>query len=294
MDVSIILVNYNCGTDLPNCINSLSSHTKGISYEIIIVDNASTDNSLELVNAGHNTVKIFKNNDNKGFGAANNLGVQHASGKYVFLLNVDTLLLDNAILHFFSFMEQHPRIALCCGNLINTALQPIHSFLRYTQSPFSDFMEYSKIGNITKKYNRSSQYNDTSEILNIPFSTGADMFMRKETFLKYKGFDEAIFLYYEDADLCYRMHKSGEIISNLPYVKIIHNVGLRNASLGRVQKLVKGKHYFYKKAYGSIGLFMSKVVDISCMFLGYITYGLLRNKNKKHLCKYYLQSLTGI
>lgn len=109
MDVSVIIVNYNTKQITLNCLESIFEHTKGIEFEVILVDNASSDGSVEAIEEYYPMVQVIKSEVNLGFGRANNLGVQMAKGEYLFLLNSDTLLLNNAIsifLYFFRYYQK--------------------------------------------------------------------------------------------------------------------------------------------------------------------------------------------
>ena len=131
MDVSIIIVNYNTLELTKNTIDSVNEKTKDLNYEIILVDNASTDGSVEFFEKEYKNKIIFiKNDENLGFGRANNRGIKIAKGKYVFLLNSDTLLINNAIKILFDFMEKNNNCGVCGGNLYTLTLQPTNSFFR--------------------------------------------------------------------------------------------------------------------------------------------------------------------
>ena len=106
MDVSVIIVNYNTIELTLNCINSIFTHTLGIDFEVIVVDNNSDDGSGEILRLDKRIVFI-QNLANEGFGSANNIGYRYAKGKYLFLLNSDTILLNNAIKLFYDYAEQH-------------------------------------------------------------------------------------------------------------------------------------------------------------------------------------------
>lgn len=116
MDVSIIIVNYKTPELVVECIRSIREKTTGISYEIIIVDNDSKDNSLEIFSTElEEDIKVVVANENLGFGKANNLGAQHATGKYLFLLNSDTLLINNAIQILYQYIEKNNHIGVVGG-----------------------------------------------------------------------------------------------------------------------------------------------------------------------------------
>ena len=115
MDVSIIIINYNTKQITQNCIDSIFKYTKEIDFEIILVDNASKDGSPEFFRTV-NDIKFIESKENLGFGRANNLGYSYTSGKYVFLLNSDTLLINNAVKKFYESMELQPQDVSCLGS----------------------------------------------------------------------------------------------------------------------------------------------------------------------------------
>ena len=122
MDVSIIIVNYNTKDLLKECIDSIYEQTKEITFEIIVSDNGSSDGSIEMLKNYFPSVIIIENNANLGFGAANNRGLKIAHGKYIFYLNSDTVLLNNAVKCFFDFWEQasdKDSIGAIGANLLN-------------------------------------------------------------------------------------------------------------------------------------------------------------------------------
>ena len=107
MDVSIIIVNYNTKQLLKDCLNSIYEHTENISFEVIVSDNGSKDGSIEMLKAEFPQVILIENNANLGFGKANNKGLAIAKGKYIFYLNSDTILLNNAVKLFFDYFEEN-------------------------------------------------------------------------------------------------------------------------------------------------------------------------------------------
>ena len=129
VDVSVIVVNYNTLELTKNTINSVIEKTRDLNYEIILVDNASTDGSVEFFEREYTDKVIFiKNSENLGFGRANNKGIEISKGKYVFLLNSDTLLINNAIKILFDFMEKNKDCGICGGNLYDLEMNPMHSY----------------------------------------------------------------------------------------------------------------------------------------------------------------------
>lgn len=253
MDVSIIIVNYNTLNMTKEAIDSIIEKTQEISYEIILVDNASTDGSIEFFENNYKDKIIFiKNKVNLGFGKANNRGIEKARGKYIFLLNSDTLLINNTIKILFDFMEKNLICAVCGGNLYDKNLKPCHSYGNKIPSLLTEIdQKFNFIKKIFYKLsNKRVDFNYTNIPKEVGYITGADMFIRKSVLNEVGVFDEDFFMYCEESELTYRIVKNGYKIYSVPSAKIIH---LESKSIkikfGKV-KLGQESHYkyFYKTA----------------------------------------------
>ncbi len=119
MDVSVIIVNYKTCELTLQCLRSLFKYTHGVKMEVIVVDNASQDDTPYSIRREFPQVRVVESQENLGFGKANNLGNTYAIGKYLFLLNSDTIVIHNIVRQFFEFMETHPEYILCGGNLLD-------------------------------------------------------------------------------------------------------------------------------------------------------------------------------
>ena len=242
-DVSIIIVTYNTREMTFNCIESIFEYTKDISFEIILVDNASTDGSYEFFKAD-SRIKYIYNPQNLGFGQANNIGAKYANGNYLFLLNSDTLLKNNAIKLFFDFMNksENNKIA-CCGCMLrNKSGEIIHSYgdVHTLWNTFDEFIIYPimkklKLRQDLAKY--CGTIDEDDKYLIVGYITGADIFMRKEIYNKLGLFDSQFFMYYEDADMQQRYNMAGycSVIINGP--QIIHLVSASNKK-SKLQKII--------------------------------------------------------
>ena len=264
MQVSIIIVNYNTKELTKQTIQSVLDKTKGIEYEIIVIDNASKDGSVvELQKTFQDKIKIIEAKENFGFGRANNLGIKQAKGKYIFLLNSDTKLINNAIKIFYYYMEQNSKVGICGGNLFDENMQPTFSCNNTTSSFFSYFF-HKYIYPLTKLYCLITKrhiypyFNYTNKIKYVGDIIGADMFIRKELLDKFGGFDENIFLYTEDTELNYRIYNNGYLISSIPQAKIFHFCG-KSGNKNIIDKhflIIKSETYVYYKLYGKKSYFI--------------------------------------
>lgn len=250
IDVSIIIVNYNTRQLLINCLTSIQERTLGINYEIIVVDNNSSDNSLEEVRKRFKSVNIFNSGSNLGFGKANNLGIKIASGRNIFFLNSDTLLINNAVKILSDYLDKNEKIGICGGNLFNNELKEANSFCRIMPGIFSEInvMSLTKISKLI--YGRNSSFNYTSNPLNVAYITGADMMVPKRILDIVGGFDPDFFLYYEETELTNRVKKAGYLVNSLPQAKIIHLEGASSKNISwKTDVYNRSRKIYYKKVY---------------------------------------------
>lgn len=224
MDVSIIIVNYNTYDLTLDCINSIKEKTNNIKYEIIVVDNNSPNRIIE--NLKLENVRLVLNSKNGGFGYANNIGNKYAKGKYLFFLNSDTILMNNAIFELFEFMEKKSNVGICGGNLYTLEHKPTISFERFKPSLINTVDNY--LGDFLKKmfFKENLFFLNKSNPERINgYISGANFFIRKNIFDSLKGFDEDFFMYYEEVELSYRVNKLGFDTYVVPTSRIIHLEG---------------------------------------------------------------------
>lgn len=261
LNISIIIVSFNTKELLSQCIKSIFKHTKGINFEIIVVDNASTDGSQQLIKSDFPKVILIESEINIGFGRANNLGAKHASGDYLFLLNSDTLLIENSIKILKDFIdnESDPNLAVVGCKLLDKNKKPHISYGNFP-SIYQEIFEYGLL-KIFKKYYAEklspSVIDKGSKIKNVDYIIGADMFFKKSVFDSIGGFDEDFFLYYEETEICYRLKKLGYKIVWNPNTSIIHYVGSSGKTNEKFnywifEQLQISKNLYYKKCYGNL------------------------------------------
>ncbi len=231
MDVSVIIVNYNTCQMTKDCIDSIFSKTEGLSFEIILIDNASTDGSKEHFEKD-TRIRYVYSMENMGFGRANNVGMMLAKGEYFFLLNSDTLLLNNAIKDLYDKVIQRCEIAFYGAWLLNNDNEVVHSGAKIPtignviMNIFSIYLEKLKI-NSSNDTDMTYSY---APIIETEYVTGADLFFHKTIYELIGGFDHNYFMYYEDSDLQRLAKKKGikSYLINGP--RIIHHIGASNTS----------------------------------------------------------------
>lgn len=230
VDISIIIVNYNTVDLTTSCIESIYSSVNS-SCEIIVVDNNSSDGSVQILSQKFPSLTVISSDINLGFGRANNLGAAHARGKYLFFLNSDTILHNDPFPFFMAFIEKHVKVG-CVGTYL------FNSSKEYVQS---GGCFYSR-----KKYLRMALY----RWINHPYPTevplkesysevdyviGADLFVDRLIFLNTGGFDKNIFMYFEDVELCKRINNLGYKSYIIPGPQITHLVkGSSSSQFSRV------------------------------------------------------------
>ena len=289
--VSIIIVNYNTKELTKKAIQAVFDKTEGVEYEIIVVDNDSKDGSAEeLKKTFQDKITIIEPKENLGFGRANNLGMKQAQGKYIFLLNSDTELINNAIKIFYDYMEQNEQVGVCGGNLYNINYVPEESYVMYTDNIISYFVYtyiaifYHYFYKLTKKRKNYVNFNYSGKIKQVGYISGADMFIRQTALEKAGLFDENIFMYFEDGDLNFRIRNCGYSIMSVPQAKIFHY--LSKSSTDEKQKFkiaMNGAYYFYFKYFKWKTYFIYLHMNITLIRVAITSLIILFNKNKFQL-----------
>lgn len=252
MDVSIVIVNWNTRDILRGCLASIFKETKGFPLEVIVVDNDSTDGSPQMVETEFPQVLLIANSENVGFATANNQGIAIARGRYVLLLNSDTIVLDNAIGKMISFAECNPEAgAMACRILNPDGTLQLSCFLFPSLLNMALLATYlGKLFPRSKLFGREMMsWSDWSNVCEVDVVAGCFMLVRREVIDQVGVLDERFFMYAEETDWCYRMKQAGWKILFTPDAEIIH-LGGQSSS----QKLAE----MTLQLFGSILLFMKK------------------------------------
>ena len=253
-NLSIVLVNYKTKDLTKQCIESVYEKTNGVDFDIYVVDNASYDGIDEIIQQEFPQVKFIQNNENKGFGAGNNVALRQIDSKYVLLLNTDTLLINNAIKILYDFMESKPTVGACGGNLYDEDNNHIHSYGNIFDLTDLFLKTFCLRYFFPKRHKKMKDKgnNEADELKTVDFITGADLMIRKEALDKAGLFDERFFMYSEESELQFRIKKSGYEIYIVPEAKIIH---LHNKSPKKQEKMyfefLKSKYLLFRLCYGT-------------------------------------------
>lgn len=225
MDVSILIINWNTRDILRDCLKSVYRQTSSIHFETIVVDNASSDGSVEMIQREYPQVILIKNDRNRGFAAANNQGIAIAQGRYVLLLNSDTVILDRAVSKTLAFADQHPEAAVVGCRVLNPdrTLQPTCFLFPSLLNLFLSSTYLYKIFPQSRFFGREQMtWWDRNDVRQVEAVTGCFMLVRKKSIEQVGMMDEKYFMYAEEADWCYRFQKAGWKNLFFPDAQIIH------------------------------------------------------------------------
>ena len=228
-NISIIIVSWNVKNYLRECIISIYKASGGVSLEVIVVDNASTDYSAEMIIREFPKVRLVRDDRNLGFSRANNQAIKLSHGKYILFLNPDTVIIDKSIDMLHSFIENHNEVIVVGPMILNADGKTIqYQCARTFPTLWREFCGLSEISihlkNIPSFSYINLDYWDHKDSKYIDLISGACMMCRKEIVEKINLFDEDYFLYADDVDFCFRMREHG-LIYYLAEAKIIHYGG---------------------------------------------------------------------
>lgn len=260
IELSIIVVNYNVKDFLENALLSIKKAIIGIDAEIIVVDNASEDGSVEMIRQKFPDVKLIANNENVGFARANNQALKLARGKYIVLINPDTIVQEDTFKSLISFLESHPDCGMVGCKILNPDGTLQLACRRSFPTPWVAFTKMVGLSSLFPKSKIFAKYNltylDPNEITEVDAVSGSFMMIRREVYEQVGGLDEDFFMYGEDIDWCYRIKKSGWKIYYVPSTQIIHFKGesTRRSSVDEIRVFYDAMKIFVKKHYKEFAL----------------------------------------
>lgn len=258
MKLSIIIINYNTPNLVYDCVKSVVKHLRNVSYEIIVVDNGSQE-ELRIRNDELGKIlpafnfQLLTLKTNLGFGAGNNAGAKKAKGDILWFLNSDTLLVDDSIKRLFEFLDQNKNVGIASPIVYNDVeCRNIQPFF---------FAKFQSLGNLIIRRNRPKTNFSENEYFETDVVVGASLITRKEIFNKLGGFDENIFMFFEDDDLCFRAKKMGYRVAVYCQSQIVHLQGKSISKNSSRKKLYyTSQTYFWKKHYGLLPTLIMRII----------------------------------
>ena len=278
MQLSVIILNYNVRYFLEICVLSVQNALSQIDGEIIVVDNNSQDGSCEMIKHRFPNVTLIQNNDNIGFPKGNNIGVAHARGEYICILNPDTVVAEDTFSKILTFAKGQNKLGIIGCKLIDGAGKFLPESKRGVPTPW---VAFTKIVGLYKLFPKSKLFgkyyaghlaeNQTGK---VDILVGAFMVMKRELYLEVGGFDENCFMYSDDIDLSYVVAKAGKDNYYFHDTTIIHYKGESTIKDGTYMKrFQEAMNFFYCKHFSTDGLrslFFTFFMKVGIVFFSFI------------------------
>lgn len=248
-DVSVVLVSFNSDAFIGECLQSLCSSGVNCLVETILVDNGSSDETVDKTREIFPWVHIIQNSTNRGFAAGSNQGIRASTGRYVLLLNCDTVVNGGAIDAMVQFLDLHPDAGAVGGTLLNLD-RTFQSGWSTFSNLWQEFLIALHVGAVVRPGYPS--HRTSSEVVAVDWLTAACLMVRREAVNQVGYFDEDYFMYSEEVDLQFRLRRAGWKVYYLPQVNTIHHGGGDQDRWSRRRMVYRGKILFYKKNYGLV------------------------------------------
>lgn len=255
MDLSILIVNYNTCQLTVDCLRSVFSSKTEYDYEVVVIDNHSKDKSVETIRELFPQVRLIVNGENTGFAKANNQGMAISKGRYILLLNSDTVVLKDTLQTMVAFMDNNPMTGASGCKVILPDGSLDKACKRGFPTPSASFyyaFGFSKLFPDKPRFNQYQLgYLDPDQEYPVDCLVGAFMLVRRETIEQIGGLDEAFFMYGEDIDWCYRIKEAGWGIHYYPRTQIIHYKGgsARRRPVKIIYEFHRAMILFHRKHY---------------------------------------------
>jgi len=257
VDMSIVLVCWNNKAYLDPCLNSLYGGGLKCSFDVVVVDNGSTDGSQQMLMEKYPRVKLIQNSVNFGLGKASNQGIEATAGRYVLLLNNDTLVNGPSLDALVDLLDKRPEAGAAAGKLLN----PDGSF-QSGYAAFStlleEFLIATRIGELL--WSGYPSHGDSNEVMTTGWLSSACLLVRRSALETIGLLDESYFIYGDEADLQYRLHRANRKVYFVPSSAIVHFGGRSMDRWKRRKMVYRGKMLFYQKNYGFFSTFLLRVL----------------------------------
>ena len=308
LDLTISVVTHNTRDLLKTCLGSIYQKAERIRFEVLVVDNGSTDGTMEMIQKEFPQVKLIENQKNLGFARANNQAIKRGKGRYFLLFNPDSIFKNGSLNETIKFMDRHPEVGILGCKILNSdgTIQESNASFPNLFTEFLRVFQLKKIiasvklrkkigqklgrllGSTIREYFRV--YWDSERVRGVDWVTGACLIVKRKAIEDVGLLDENFFMYYEDADWCYRMHHKGWRVYYYPFFEIVHCAG--KTGTGFSQRVFferqKSMYYYFQKHAGKkvlflLGLLVRSGIALRCMEL-LVTFP-FRRTNQEELRK---------
>jgi len=279
VDLTVVMVSYNTKELLKRSLKSIYQNVKGISFEIVVVDNGSRDNSVRMIRNKFPQVKLIENRENLGFARANNQAIEQSRARYFLLFNPDSSFKASPPHKMIKFMDNHPQVGILGCKILNTdgTIQPSNASFPNLFTEFLRAFQLKKLipgvrargkigekwrgilGSTLKEYLRV--YWDSETIREVDWVTGACLLARRKAIEEVGLLDENFFMYYEDADWCYRMRNKDWKTYYFPFFEVVHYVGKSDSRFSPRTFIERHKsmYYYFRKHKGKKAVFLLRL-----------------------------------
>jgi GT2 family glycosyltransferase len=251
-DVSVVVVTYQSAADISRCLDALRDHTTVAEYEVIVVDNASSDGTANIVRREHPSAKLIERTTNIGLSGALNQGAAVAAGRHIFALNPDAQLRDDVVSTLAKYLDEHPDVGVVAPKLLDddgTLQLSCRAFPSHATAIFSRYSLATRLFPLNR-YSREYLMSDVShdETRDVDWVSGAAMMFPRAVFERLGGWDAGFFMFNEDVDFCRRVHDAGLRVVYHPEVAVYHRIGVsRKAPPRIVVERHKSMWRYYRK-----------------------------------------------
>lgn len=262
--LSIVIVSFNTRKMTEECLKSVFDNSSMMNVQVIVVDNDSKDGSCEMLEKQFPSVILIRNKENRGFASANNQAFEYCTGKYILLLNSDTIVLDDALLRSVNFLEENKEVGGMGCRVLNTD--------RTLQRTCSGFPTLGRLLFMTLGLDRLKSFSafdsylyrfwERNDIREVEVISGCYLMVRKEVLDDTGKLDERFFFFGEETDWCYRMAKTGWRLLFFPYARIVHHGGgsVKKLQYKRDVMLTSATVMLHRKYHGIFGAVMAYII----------------------------------
>ena len=293
MQLSVIILNYNVRYFLELCVSSVQAALNGLDAEIIVIDNNSSDDSCDMMKHRFPDVKLIENKENSGFPKGNNIGVAQAQGKYICILNPDTVVAEDTFVKVLAFAERQKNLGIVGVKLIDGAGNFLPESKRGIPTPWVAFTKITALYKMFPKVEWFGRYyashlneNQTGK---VDILVGAFMVMERQLYLDIGGFDEDCFMYSDDIDLSYMVLQEGKTNYYFHETTVIHYKGESTIKDGTYMKrFQEAMNFFYRKHF-KVSVLFSMFMKIGIVFFSLVKMfqgKRLVQKEKEHFVLY--------
>jgi GT2 family glycosyltransferase len=292
MQLSIIILNYNVRYFLELCVLSVQNAIQNIDAEIIVIDNNSQDDSCAMMKQRFPNLKLIENKENSGFPKGNNIGVSHAKGEYICILNPDTVVAEDTFTKVLAFAKKQTNLGIIGCKLIDGTGKFLPESKRGTPTPFVAFTKITGLYKIFPKtfgkyYAQHLSENESGE---VEILVGAFMLMKRDLYNEIGGFDEYCFMYSDDIDLSYMALKKGKSNYYFHQTSVIHYKGESTVKDGIYMKRNQQAMNFFLKKHFRIPFFFSVFMKLGIVFFSVVKLFQWKSKPKSKPENYVLLS----